>query len=312
MFQAADNKIETSCITSHERVRQMAESKSKSSDFLEDMFTQREEYVHNVTSTQKVFPQNMKLTVFDPDIPETPIYRAKTFPPSIPVNRDPTDQKIIQVPYWLITSHVAEITDCDWLFTCYYYFLVFLIQTSICDQEPTDTSKQPIRTRYLGHVTSYQPIRDQYFLIRSVHALPTFEIHVQSDPDLPGCSGERFLPGKSGFPVYRGQILLISYFGGRLSSVSLMCLFCFVSKLYNLIEGRKGPYSYEEPLYQELREGFFHEEDQCGDTLTENSVFRSCDTNSRLVPGHNPDSVGFWLLLVEPSLKATPASFWQQ
>eukprot|EP00116_Pleurobrachia_bachei_P007701 sb/3467963/ len=28
--------------------------------------------------------------------------------------------------------------------------------------------KQPIRTRYLGHVTSYQPIRDQYFLFRSV------------------------------------------------------------------------------------------------------------------------------------------------
>eukprot|EP00116_Pleurobrachia_bachei_P010365 sb/3470627/ len=26
-------------------------------------------------------------------------------------------------------------------------------------------SKQPIRTRYLGHVTGYQPIRDQYLLI---------------------------------------------------------------------------------------------------------------------------------------------------
>eukprot|EP00116_Pleurobrachia_bachei_P015641 sb/3475903/ len=35
-------------------------------------------------------------------------------------------------------------------------------------QEPTNTSKQPIRTRYLGHMTGYQPIRDQYFLIRSV------------------------------------------------------------------------------------------------------------------------------------------------
>ena len=32
----------------------------------------------------------------------------------------------------------------------------------------TDTSKQPIRTRYFGHVTGYQPIRDQYFPIRSV------------------------------------------------------------------------------------------------------------------------------------------------
>eukprot|EP00116_Pleurobrachia_bachei_P015444 sb/3475706/ len=35
-------------------------------------------------------------------------------------------------------------------------------------QGPTDTSKQPIRTRYLGDVTGYQPIRDQYFLIRPV------------------------------------------------------------------------------------------------------------------------------------------------
>eukprot|EP00116_Pleurobrachia_bachei_P010546 sb/3470808/ len=30
-------------------------------------------------------------------------------------------------------------------------------------QEPTGTSKQPIRARNLDHVTGYQPIRDQYF-----------------------------------------------------------------------------------------------------------------------------------------------------
>eukprot|EP00116_Pleurobrachia_bachei_P006505 sb/3466767/ len=35
-------------------------------------------------------------------------------------------------------------------------------------QEPTDSSNQPIRTRCLGHVTGYQPIRDQYLLNRSV------------------------------------------------------------------------------------------------------------------------------------------------
>eukprot|EP00116_Pleurobrachia_bachei_P002771 sb/3463033/ len=29
-------------------------------------------------------------------------------------------------------------------------------------KEPTETSKQPIRTRYLGHVKGYQPISDQY------------------------------------------------------------------------------------------------------------------------------------------------------
>eukprot|EP00116_Pleurobrachia_bachei_P016425 sb/3476687/ len=35
-------------------------------------------------------------------------------------------------------------------------------------QEPTDTSEKTIRTRYLGHVTGYEPIRDQHFLIRSI------------------------------------------------------------------------------------------------------------------------------------------------
>ena len=38
-------------------------------------------------------------------------------------------------------------------------------------QEPTKSSKRPIRARYLGHVTGYQPIRDQYFLVRSFPAL---------------------------------------------------------------------------------------------------------------------------------------------
>ena len=42
------------------------------------------------------------------------------------------------------------------------------LQNSINRQEPTESSKQPIRARYLGHVTGYQPISDQYFLIRSV------------------------------------------------------------------------------------------------------------------------------------------------
>eukprot|EP00116_Pleurobrachia_bachei_P014412 sb/3474674/ len=35
-------------------------------------------------------PPNGKITVFDPDIPGNPIYRAKPFPPSISVNRGPT------------------------------------------------------------------------------------------------------------------------------------------------------------------------------------------------------------------------------
>ena len=36
------------------------------------------------------FPRYRKLTVFDPDIAGTPIYWAKPFPLSIPVNRGPT------------------------------------------------------------------------------------------------------------------------------------------------------------------------------------------------------------------------------
>eukprot|EP00116_Pleurobrachia_bachei_P014448 sb/3474710/ len=35
--------------------------------------------------------------------------------------------------------------------------------------DPTETSKQSIRTRYLGHMTGYQPIRGQYFLISSFY-----------------------------------------------------------------------------------------------------------------------------------------------
>eukprot|EP00116_Pleurobrachia_bachei_P005245 sb/3465507/ len=39
---------------------------------------------------------------------------------------------------------------------------------SVVFQEPTETSKQPIRIHYLGLMTGYQPISDQSFLIRSV------------------------------------------------------------------------------------------------------------------------------------------------
>ena len=35
-------------------------------------------------------------------------------------------------------------------------------------QQPIGPSKQPIRTRYLGHVTGYQPIGEQYFLVRFI------------------------------------------------------------------------------------------------------------------------------------------------
>eukprot|EP00116_Pleurobrachia_bachei_P012760 sb/3473022/ len=42
-----------------------------------------------------------------------------------------------------------------------------------------DTCKQPIRTRYLGHVTGYQPIRDQYFLVKGTC---TFSLTLTKNP----------------------------------------------------------------------------------------------------------------------------------
>ena len=49
--------------------------------------------------------------------------------------------------------------------------------------------KQPIRTHYLGHVTGYQPIRDQYLLIRSVPTEDSWEF-VEDPFELPySCEG---------------------------------------------------------------------------------------------------------------------------
>eukprot|EP00116_Pleurobrachia_bachei_P004548 sb/3464810/ len=48
--------------------------------------------------------------------------------------------------------------------------------------EPTDSSKQPIRTRYLDHLSSYQPIRDQYFRSEEAVSLgPRFSALLFSD-----------------------------------------------------------------------------------------------------------------------------------
>eukprot|EP00116_Pleurobrachia_bachei_P006455 sb/3466717/ len=42
----------------------------------------------------------------------------------------------------------------------------------------TETSKQPIRTRYLGHVTGHQPIRDQYSLTSSSSSLSSSSLEL--------------------------------------------------------------------------------------------------------------------------------------
>ena len=53
-----------------------------------------------------------------------------------------------------------------------YFSVIWRAPSDNCldalEQETIGFSKQPIRTRYLGHVTGYQPIKDKYFLIRTV------------------------------------------------------------------------------------------------------------------------------------------------
>eukprot|EP00116_Pleurobrachia_bachei_P016144 sb/3476406/ len=79
-----------------------------------------------------------------------------------PVYRNRPDQEIL-VPDWLITNHVTQITSSDWLFTCFGRFLNSLFRSSD-NQGPV---KEPIRTRYLGHVTGHQPIRAQHFQLHT-------------------------------------------------------------------------------------------------------------------------------------------------
>ena len=66
-------------------------------------------------------------------------------------------------PTVCINISISGTSEMDWQTYRHYDKLI---------QEPT-SSKKPIRTRYLGQVTGYQPIRDQYFLIRSVPAQNT-------------------------------------------------------------------------------------------------------------------------------------------
>ena len=50
------------------------------------------------------------------------------------------------------------------------------------NQQPTESSKQPIRAHYLCHVTGYHPFREQYSLIQSVPAFNnlTFYSNIKS------------------------------------------------------------------------------------------------------------------------------------
>eukprot|EP00116_Pleurobrachia_bachei_P008590 sb/3468852/ len=93
--------------------------------------------------------------------------------------------------------------NCDWLFTC--------------------TSKQPIRTRYLGHVSGYQPIRDQYFLIRSVPVGYSLTSNLRLCAAL-SCSKRIVICSSSPLTTSRDA-----------TSPIIMCLFCRERKLLGFI-----------------------------------------------------------------------------
>ena len=65
-------------------------------------------------------------------------------------------------PTVCINISISGTSEMDWQTYRHYDKLI---------QEPT-SSKKPIRTRYLGQVTGYQPIRDQYFLVSVFAIIP--------------------------------------------------------------------------------------------------------------------------------------------
>eukprot|EP00116_Pleurobrachia_bachei_P013906 sb/3474168/ len=76
-------------------------------------------------------------------------------------------------------------------------------------QEPTETSKQPIRTRYLDHVTGYQPISDQYFLVSVGSCLPSSSACTISVSTLSSSVSPRskHTPGEKREGYYYGEML---------------------------------------------------------------------------------------------------------
>eukprot|EP00116_Pleurobrachia_bachei_P012805 sb/3473067/ len=62
----------------------------------------------------------------------------------------------------------GSVVSCFYPSLCHQNKKGIYIREKRISREPTESSKQPIKTRYLGHMTGYQAIREQYFLIRSV------------------------------------------------------------------------------------------------------------------------------------------------
>eukprot|EP00116_Pleurobrachia_bachei_P010565 sb/3470827/ len=83
-----------------------------------------------------------------------------------------------------------------------------------------ETSKQPIRTRYLGHVTGYQPMRDKYYYFMSrvkmlshLHGVGRNKSTYHSIESLNWDNLTNFLyRGKNRGPLNRGPTVFILFF----------------------------------------------------------------------------------------------------
>eukprot|EP00116_Pleurobrachia_bachei_P014140 sb/3474402/ len=64
---------------------------------------------------------------------------------------------------------------------------------------------------------SEEEIQQVLFALRTYQTFAEYPLNMQSDPGLVTSSGERVLVTKSGWPLNRGQISLISGIGGNLS-----------------------------------------------------------------------------------------------
>eukprot|EP00116_Pleurobrachia_bachei_P012234 sb/3472496/ len=144
--------------------------------------------IYRVDETPPVWENIGKTTVFDPDLP------GKTLSPSIPVNRVvypflSNTHPLTQSPS--VTMLLAEVPQEQLKTTLkrkfigvpvtrgvrlYYvpgplYALWCILLRQGSEYQNTHL-KQPIRTRYLGHVTGHQPIMDQCFLVRISITVP--------------------------------------------------------------------------------------------------------------------------------------------
>eukprot|EP00116_Pleurobrachia_bachei_P005087 sb/3465349/ len=110
--------------------------------------------VRKATSSPEVEDRSCNLMIFG--LPEES--GSMTVESSVRGVLDSLNEKPV-LPKTLYLSHLTHALPCQ--------DIVSLFEEEMRPQRAR-AGKQPIRTRYLGHMTGYQPIRDQYFLIRLV------------------------------------------------------------------------------------------------------------------------------------------------